>query len=224
MLIAFAIGMDLYLFTKIKQLFIPINIGSFLIESVMKQFFEFIPLVIFFIIYKMVDIYAATGSLIVTTGLLLAYSYFKQGKVEKVQLITFLIVLVFGSLTLMLQDDTFIKWKVTVVYALFSIALIVSRYAFQKNLIKQMLAKEIKLPEPVWNNLNIAWALFFILLSVINLYIAFNFSQQVWVNFKVFGLLVVTLMFTILSGVYIYKYLPKTNKNETTETKKESKD
>ena len=202
----------------------PIYIGSFLIESVMKQFFEFIPLVIFFIIYKMVDIYAATGSLIVTTGLLLAYSYFKQGKVEKMQLITFLIVLVFGSLTLMLQDDTFIKWKVTVVYALFSIALIVSRYAFQKNLIKQMLAKEIKLPEPVWDNLNFAWALFFILLSVINLYIAFNFSQQVWVNFKVFGLLAVTLIFTILSGVYIYKYLPKTNKNETTETKKESED
>lgn len=190
----------------------------------MKQFFEFIPLVIFFIVYKMIDIYAATGSLIVTTGLLLAYSYFKHGKAEKMQVITFVMVLVFGTLTLILHDDTFIKWKVTVVYALFSIALLVSRYVFKKNIIKQMLGKEIVLPEPVWNNLNIAWALFFMLLGVINIYIAFSFSQQIWVNFKVFGLLVVTLIFTVLSGVYIYKYLPKTDKSETTETKKESKD
>lgn len=183
----------------------------------MKQFFEFIPLIIFFIVYKMVDIYAATGSLIVTTGLLLAYNYFKHGKAEKMHIITFLMVLVFGTLTLILHDDVFIKWKVTVVYALFAVALLVSQFVFKKPIIKQMLGKEITLPDNVWSTLNIAWALFFIVLSLLNIYVAFSLAQEVWVNFKVFGLLGATLVFTVLSGLYIYKYLPK--ETEKTEIK-----
>lgn len=187
----------------------------------MKQFLDFIPLIIFFAIYKMVDIYAATGSLIITTGLVLAYSYFKNGKAEKMQVITFLMVFVFGSLTLILHDDVFIKWKVTFIYALFAIALLVSQFIFKKPIMKQMLGKELKLPENVWNTLNIAWALLFIVLSIVNVYIAFNMAQEVWVNFKVFGLLGITLVFTFLSGLYIYKYLPKPIENEQ-ESDKES--
>ncbi|MEG3753855.1 septation protein A [Psychromonas arctica] len=175
----------------------------------MKQFFEFIPLIIFFIVYKMVDIYAATGSLIITTGLLLAYNYFKHGKVEKMHVITFLMVLIFGSLTLILHDDLFIKWKVTAVYALFAIALLASQYIFKKPIIKQMLGKEITLPENVWKNLNFAWAVFFFILGLLNIYVAFYMAEDVWVNFKVFGLLGATIVFTLISGVYIYKYLPK---------------
>ncbi|MCG6200307.1 septation protein A [Psychromonas antarctica] len=183
----------------------------------MKQFFEFIPLVIFFAIYKMVDIYAATASLIVTTGLMLAYNYFKHGKVEKMHLITFLMVSVFGGLTLILHDDLFIKWKVTAVYALFSIALLVSQFFFKKPIIKQMLGKELILPDNVWNNLNVAWAILFAALGILNIYVAFNLSQDVWVNFKVFGLLGVTLVFTALSGLYLYKYLPVAAEKETKE-------
>jgi intracellular septation protein len=107
----------------------------------MKQFFEFIPLIIFFAVYKMVDIYAATASLMVTMGLMLAFNYFKNGKVEKMHVITFVMVLVFGSLTLILHDDVFIKWKVTVVYALFSVALLVSQFIYKKPIINQMLGK-----------------------------------------------------------------------------------
>lgn len=180
----------------------------------MKQLLEFIPLIIFFVVYKMTDIYAATGSLIVTTGLLLAYSYFKNGKAEKMQVITFLMVFIFGSLTLFLHDDVFIKWKVTFIYALFAVALLASQYIFKKSIIKQMLGKELTLPDNVWNRLNIAWALFFIILSILNVYVAFNLPQEVWVNFKVFGLLGATLVFTMLSGLYIYKYLPASDKSE----------
>lgn len=187
----------------------------------MKQFFEFIPLIIFFAVYKMVDIYVATGSLIITTGALLAYNYFKNGKVEKMHVITFVMVLVFGTLTLILKDDLFIKWKVTAVYALFALALLVSQYGFKKPIIKQMLGKEITLPDNVWSNLNLAWTLFFIVLGIVNVYIAFNMSQEVWVNFKVFGLLAVTLVFTVLSGVYIYKYLPNEDKEKLQEQKEE---
>lgn len=181
----------------------------------MKQFFEFIPLIIFFAVYKMIDIYAATGSLIITTGLLLAYNYFKYGKVEKMHIITFLMVLVFGTMTLVFHDDTFIKWKVTVIYILFSIALLASQYIFKKPIIKQMLGKEIVLPENVWSNLNLAWAIFFVLLGLLNIYVAFYLAQDIWVNFKVFGLLGATLVFTLLSGVYIFKYLPQDDKEVT---------
>ena len=187
----------------------------------MKQLLEFIPLIIFFAIYKMVDIYAATGSLIITTGLVLAYNYFKHGKAEKMQVITFVMVFVFGSLTLILHDDTFIKWKVTFIYALFAVALLASQFIFKKPIIKQMLGKELTLPDNVWSTLNIAWALFFIVLSLLNVYVAFNLPQDVWVNFKVFGLLGATLVFTLLSGLYLYKYLPKKDA-ETIEDKQES--
>ena len=187
----------------------------------MKQLFEFIPLIIFFAVYKLVDIYVATGSLIITTGALLAYNYFKHGKAEKMQVITFLMVFVFGTLTLILQDDAFIKWKVTVIYALFSLALLVSQFIFKKPIIKQMLGKEITLPESVWCQLNIAWSLFFLCLGLLNIYVAFSLSQEVWVNFKVFGLLGATLGFTVLSGLYIYKYLPNNDESEIEEAQKE---
>ncbi len=108
----------------------------------MKQFFEFIPLIIFFAVYKMVDIYIATASLMVTTGLMLAFNYYKNGKVEKMHLITFLMVLVFGAFTLIFHDDLFIKWKVTIVYGLFSVALLVSQLFYKKPIIKQMLGKK----------------------------------------------------------------------------------
>ncbi len=183
----------------------------------MKQFFEFIPLIIFFAVYKMVDIYMATASLMVTMGLMLAYNYFKHGKAEKMHIITFVMVVVFGGLTLFLHDDAFIKWKVTVVYALFSVALLVSQLLFKKPIIKQMLSKELSLPDNVWNNLNIAWAVFFAVLGAVNVYIAFSLPQEIWVNFKVFGLLGATLVFTILSGVYLYKYLPVPAEKENKE-------
>ena len=183
----------------------------------MKQFFEFIPLIIFFAVYKMVDIYAATAALMVTMGLMLAYNYFKNGKAEKMHIITFVMVLVFGGLTLVLHNDAFIKWKVTAVYALFTLALLVSQFIFKKPIIKQMLGKELSLPDNVWNNLNTAWALFFGVLGALNIYIAFNLPQEVWVNFKVFGLLGATLVFTVLSGIYLYKYLPVPAEKENKE-------
>ena len=191
----------------------------------MKQLLEFIPLVIFFIVYKMVDIYAATAALMIGMTITFIYSYYKNGKkAEKMQIITLGMILIFGTLTLILHDDAFIKWKVTLVYAVFSIGLLVSQFIFKKPAVKQMLGKELTLPDHIWNNLNLAWAIFFALLGAINIYIAFNMSQEVWVNFKVFGLLIVTLLFTVLSGLYLYKHLPAENeKSEKNIADKESK-
>lgn len=190
----------------------------------MKQLREFIPLIIFFIVYKMVDIYMATAALMITMTLSFIFSYFQNGKqTDKMQIITLVMVLVFGSLTIGLHDDVFIKWKVTAIYSLFAIALFVTQFILKKPALKQMLGKELTLPNNVWNTLNSAWMLFFIALAVLNIYVAFNFSQETWVNFKVFGLLGATLLFTVLSGFYIYQYIPqdKANKDSSINKPKE---
>ncbi|CZF86578.1 MULTISPECIES: septation protein A [Grimontia] len=179
----------------------------------MKQLLDFIPLIIFFALYKMYDIYTATGALIVATIIQVAVTWVLYKKVEKMQIVTAVLVAVFGGMTLFFQDDNFIKWKVTIVYALFAIGLMVSQ-VLGKPLIKGMLGKEITLPDNVWRNINSAWVGFFAALAVLNVYVAYQMPLDVWVNFKVFGLLALTLAFTMVSGVYIYKHMPKETDSE----------
>ncbi|WP_261882920.1 septation protein A [Vibrio pelagius] len=173
----------------------------------MKQIIDFVPLIIFFALYKMYDIYIATGALIAATAIQIALTYLLYRKVEKMQLITFAMVAIFGGMTIFLHDDNFIKWKVTIVYTLFAIGLTVSQL-IGKPVIKGMLGKEISLPDSVWRNISWVWALFFVLCAILNVYVAFNLSLDVWVNFKVFGLLIATITLTLLTGLYIYKNLP----------------
>jgi len=178
----------------------------------MKQLLDFLPLVVFFVFYKLYDIYYASGALIVATALALVFTWVKYRKVEKLTLITFAMVAIFGTLTLVFHNDEFIKWKVTVIYVLFSGALLVSQLILKKPLIQRMLGKELTLADHVWNKLNISWAIFFLLCGLANIYVAFWLPQEVWVNFKVFGLTVLTLVFTLLSGVYIYRHMPDEEK------------
>lgn len=178
----------------------------------MKQLLDFLPLVVFFVFYKLYDIYYASGALIAATALALIFTWIKYRKVEKMTLITFAMVAVFGTLTLVFHNDEFIKWKVTVIYVLFSGALLVSQLILKKPLIQRMLGKELTLPDYVWNRLNTSWAIFFLLCGLANIYVAFWLPQEVWVNFKVFGLTVLTLVFTLLSGVYIYRHMPDEEK------------
>lgn len=178
----------------------------------MKQFLDFLPLIVFFAFYKLYDIYVASGALIVATALALVFTWLKYRKVEKMTLITFAMVAVFGTLTLVFHNDLFIKWKVTAIYTLFALALLISQLILKKPLIQRMLGKELTLPDSVWNHLNIAWALFFPACGLANIYVAFWMPQDVWVNFKVFGLTVLTLVFTLLSGIYIYRHMPEEQK------------
>ncbi|MBV7300160.1 septation protein A [Enterovibrio paralichthyis] len=180
----------------------------------MKQLLDFIPLIIFFALYKMYDIYTATGALIVATIIQVAVTWFLYKKVEKMQIVTAILVAVFGGMTLFFQDDNFIKWKVTIVYVLFAAGLVVSQL-MGKPLIKGMLGKEITLPDSVWRNINNAWVAFFAVLAVLNVYVAYRMPLDVWVNFKVFGLMALTLVFTLASGVYIYKHLPKEKESDS---------
>jgi intracellular septation protein len=183
----------------------------------MHAILEYIPLVIFFIFYKFGDIYWATGSLIVTSAIQIAYYLIKKQPVPKRNLIFFGLIAVFGGLTIFLHDDTFLKWKVTIINGIFAVALIASQKFFNKNIIKQFLAEALTLPEEIWNKLNLAWAMFFATCGLLNWYIAFNFSLEAWVNFKVFGLTGLTFVFAIGSVLSLYKYMPDDQEDEKKE-------
>jgi len=178
----------------------------------MKQLLDFLPLVVFFIFYKLYDIFVASGALIVASALALVISWFLYRKLEKMSLVTFALVAVFGTLTIALHTPDFIKWKVSIIYGLFTLALLFSHFFMQQPLIQKMLGKEIQLPQFAWRRLNIAWALFFLSCGLANIYVAFWLSQDIWMNFKVFGLSALTLIFTLLSGVYIYRLMPQEEK------------
>ncbi|MCG9746773.1 septation protein A [Shewanella sp. Isolate8] len=179
----------------------------------MKQLLDFLPLVIFFAVYKFFDIYIASGALIAATALQLIITYLLYKKIEKMHLITFAMVSFFGTLTLVLHDDAFIKWKVTVVYALFATALAVSQY-LNKPILKGMLGKELIVDDKIWSRVTWYWVTFFLACGLMNIYVAFNLSQETWVNFKVFGLTALTLINTVVTVVYLYKHMPEEHKKE----------
>ncbi|QBY03032.1 septation protein A [Thalassotalea sp. HSM 43] len=170
---------------------------------------EYIPLIIFFIFYKTHDIFVATGALIVATVIHMAFLKIKKHPIPNRQWVIFALIVGFGSLTIIFNDDTFIKWKVSIINGLFAVALLVGKYVFNKNLLQSFLGEQFQLPESVWTKFNLAWVGFFIVCAVSNWYVAFNYDQQTWVNFKVFGLTAMTFIFAIVSVVSVFKYLPE---------------
>lgn len=180
----------------------------------MKQLLEFIPLILFFTVYKLVGIREAAITLVIATVIQMLILKFKYGKIEKQQIIMGVAVVFFGLLTAYFNELEFLKWKVTIVYAIFALALLISQYGFNKPLIKQLLGKEIELPEAVWNKLNLGWTGFFILCMLLNMYISHYLSNDIWVDFKTFGIIGMTFIATIITGIYIYRYLPNTDNKE----------
>lgn len=177
------------------------------IASGMKLLFDFLPILLFFIAYKMADIYVATGVLIVVTLAQTGWIWLRQRRIEKLPLFTAGLVLVLGGATLLLKDPMFVKWKPTVVNWLFALAFLASRFIGQKTLLERMMGGQLELPAPVWVKLTFAWTIFFFAMGVANLYVAFNFDENTWVNFKLFGMLGLTLVFVLAQGAYMSRYL-----------------
>ncbi len=173
----------------------------------MKLLFDMFPVILFFIAFKMGDIFVATGVAIAASLAQIAWLKLRRHPVENMQWVSLGIIVVFGGMTLVLHDETFIKWKPTVLYAAFAIALLVGRYMMGRNLITAMMGKQVRLPEPVWDRLNIAWVVFFVVLAVLNLVFAFRFSTDVWVNFKLFGSLGLTVLFVIAQAFYFSRHV-----------------
>lgn len=192
----------------------------------MKLFFDFLPIVLFFIAYKfgggdytfngqtyqVEGIYAATAVMIIATLFQVGYTLIRHKKVEKSHLITLVLVTVLGGATLWLHNPDFIKWKPTAVNWLFAFAFIAVYLFTGKTLLEKMMREHISLPDKIWARLNIAWVMFFILSGVLNLYVAFNFSEETWVNFKLFGMLGLTIVFVIAQSIYLSRHAVEVTK------------
>lgn len=178
----------------------------------MKFLIDFFPVVAFFIAFYIPEdrsqgIYLATAVAIVASFIQVAIWWLMTRKFEKMHVITLAVLVVLGTATLVFHDVRFIKWKPTAVYWLFAVALIGSQWFMRKNIVQRMMEHAVTLPQKIWNHLNLGWAIFFIFSGIANLYVAFNYSNEVWVNFKLFGILGLTLLFAIGQSIYMSRYI-----------------
>jgi intracellular septation protein len=172
-----------------------------------KFLFDLFPVILFFVVFKIFGIYAATAAAIIATLAQIAWVKYRHGKVDGMLIASGAIIVVFGGATLLLHDELFIKWKPTVLYWLFAIVLFAAEIFWNKNLIRTVMDKQLALPEPVWRKLNHAWAGFFAVMGLLNLYVAFNFATETWVNFKLFGTMGLMLVFVVLQSLFLGKYM-----------------
>jgi len=173
----------------------------------MKFLFDLFPVILFFIAFKLEGIYVATAAAIVATFLQVGLLALLKRKIEPMLWVSLAIIVVFGGATLVLHNETFIKWKPTVLYWLFGAILAGSSLLFQRNLMRSMLSAQVQLPEPAWARLNWSWVGFFAFMGVANLLVAFNFTTDQWVNFKLFGGTGLMVLFVIGQALYLARHL-----------------
>jgi len=173
----------------------------------MKFLFDMFPVILFFVAFKFYDIYVATGVAIVATMLQIGWLWFRKRKVDNMQWSSLGLIVVFGGLTLLLRDETFIKWKPTVLYWLFAATLLVASLAFRKNLIRAMLESQISAPDPVWKKLLLGWIGFFLFMGILNIYVAYAFPTDFWVNFKLFGGIGLMLLFVVAQAFLLAPHI-----------------
>ncbi len=173
----------------------------------MKLLIDFFPIILFFVAFKVWGIYVATGVAIAATVVQIAYLRHKHGKVEPMQWMGLGVIVVFGGATLLAHSETFIKWKPTVLYWLMGSALLIGQFVFRRNFIKSLMGAQIELPETAWKGLNWAWTGFFAAMGVLNLWVAYTFSTDAWVNFKLFGGLGLMLAFVLAQAAFLSRYM-----------------
>ena len=197
----------------------------------MKILFDLLPVIFFFAAYQiagffpdeahalvtrwlaedipasLAPILIATFTTIVATVLQIGIVWLKHRRVDRMLWISMVVIAVLGGATLVFHNPAFIQWKPTAVYWLFGLVLLVSHMVFRRNLIKRMLESQIRLPEPIWSRLNLAWALFFVVLGALNIFVAYRFSEEIWVNFKLFGCTGLVFVFALAQGLYLSKHL-----------------
>jgi intracellular septation protein len=173
----------------------------------MKFLFDLLPVLAFFVAFQLAGIYAATAVAIATTFVQVAWLKLRGKRVDAMLWASLVIIVVFGGATLVLQDETFIKWKPTVLYWLLSAVLGSAPFVFRRNLIRAMLSEQVRLPDPVWNRLNWSWVGFFVFMGGLNLYVAYNYSTDLWVNFKLFGGMGLMLVFVVVQALFLARHV-----------------
>ena len=173
----------------------------------MKLFIDFFPIALFFAAFKIWGIFIATAVAIGATIVLLFWAWRRNGHIEPMQWVSLGVIVVFGGATLITQDETFIKWKPTVLYWLMGSALWAGLYVFKRNLMKQLMGAQVELPDHAWGVLLHSWACFFALMGCLNLWVANHFDTDTWVSFKLFGGLGLMLVFVVAQGVYMSRFI-----------------
>ena len=202
----------------------------------MKLLFDLFPVILFFVAYKLgtsfpaeagqlasswlggliasgkvseaqAPILLATAVAIVASIAQVGWLLARGRRVEPMLWVSVGVIVVFGGATIWLNDETFIKWKPTILYVLFAGALVAGRLIWKRNFVRTVLGQQIELPEPVWERLLWVWSGFFALLAAANLYVAYSFSTDTWVNFKLFGLMGLTLAFVVGVGVWLSQHV-----------------
>jgi intracellular septation protein len=171
-----------------------------------KPFLDFIPILLFFIAYKYYDIYVATTVVIIASVLQATYVYITEKRLPAMLLASTALIVLLGAATLILHDENFIKWKPTVVNWLFAVAFIASIYIGKKPILQRMMESTFQhFPTAIWQRMSWLWGMFFIGIGMINLWVAYHFDTDTWVNFKLFGLLSITFVFIIAQSIYMMR-------------------
>jgi len=172
----------------------------------MKLLIDFFPIILFFVAFKVWGIYEATAVAIVATVAQIAWLRYSTGKIEPMQWMSLGVIVLFGGATIALQNETFIKWKPTVLYWLMGGALLIAQMFFRKNLLKSLMGSQMTLPDAAWRVMNWSWMGFFAAMGVLNLWVAYSFDTDTWVNFKLFGGLGLMAAFVVAQALYLSRY------------------
>jgi len=173
----------------------------------MKLLIDFLPIVVFFVAFKLFDIWVATGVAIAATVAQIAWLRWSTGKIEPMQWLSLGVIVLFGGATLLAHNETFIKWKPTVLYWLMGGALFIGQLVFRRNLLKSLMGAQMTLPEGAWRVMNWSWMAFFAVMGVVNLWVAYSFDTDTWVNFKLFGGLGLMVAFVLAQAVYLSRFM-----------------
>lgn len=193
----------------------------------MKFLFDFFPIILFYLAYKFPGIFCAPGSFavcqdmkpffvatgvaIVATVLQVSFYWIRHRRFERMHLITLALIMVLGGATLYFQDPNFMMWKVSVVNWVFAVVFLASQFIGKKSITERMMSATITLPASIWSRLNLSWVSFFLLIGIVNLYVAKSFDESTWVDFKLYGVLGLTFGFIILQMVYLSRHISEDN-------------
>jgi intracellular septation protein len=173
----------------------------------MKLLFDVFPVFLFFVTFKLYGIFAATAVAMGASIGQIGFLWLRGRRIDKMLWVSVGIITIFGGATLLFGNETFIKWKPTVLYWVFATSLTVGALVFKKNLVRSMMENQMSLPDRIWDRLQVSWIGFFLVMGVLNLYVAYNYSTDAWVNFKLFGGIGLMLVFVLLQALLLAKHV-----------------
>lgn len=183
----------------------------------MQAFVDFLPIIVFFAVFKLYGyvgpaedaILAATAAIMIVMTIQIALQWLIKRAVSKMLLISGALVLLFGGVTLVLRNALFIQWKPTIFYILLALACLATRFFTKETLVQRVMGHAVELPETIWRQVNWIWIAFCVLIGAVNVYVVYNFSEEAWVTFKVWGLIGLSLLMALVTGLWIARHIPE---------------